>query len=120
MRGRPLRISILFVQVVWLNAVLPGHTRGQVVLPGGGGETSIVARACNNPDRPCHSKDPSSPERKARCAVCFFAIRMVSVPVIVLTAPKMALLATLPTPRVAIPAHASHPLPERDRGPPAV
>ena len=117
MRGRPLRISLLVVQVVWLNAILPGHTRGQVVLPGG--ETAIVLRTCNDPSSPCHSKDPSSPERKARCAVCFFAIRMVSVPVIVLTAPEMALLTTLPTPQVAIPADAGGALPERDRGPPA-
>jgi hypothetical protein len=117
MRGRPLRISILVVQVVWLNAVLPGHTRGQVVLPGG--ETAIVLRTCNDPTRPCHSRDPSSPGRKARCAVCFFAIRMVSVPVIVLTAPEMTLLATLPMPEAAVPADAGRTLPERDRGPPA-
>ena len=117
MRGRPLRISILFVQVVWLNAVLPGHTRGQVVMPGG--ESAAVARTCQNPARPCHSKDPSSPERKARCAVCFFAIRMVSVPVLVLKAPEMALLATLAVPEVLTPADAVDPLPERDRGPPS-
>jgi hypothetical protein len=115
MRGRPLRISLLFVQVVWLNAVLPGHTRGQIVMPGG---EAAAVRTCHRTDRPCSSKDPATPERKARCAVCFFAIRMVSVPVIVLQAPELELLAIHAVPDVLTPADALNHLPERDRGPP--
>jgi hypothetical protein len=109
MFGRPFRIFLLAFQAVWLGAIVPGHTRGVVTLPGsepaaGGCCASAEAKACHadgspadGENRPGDGKrgagDPAG--RAARCALCFFAARLTLPPVIDLAAPALELLAVL-------------------------
>jgi hypothetical protein len=74
--------AFILYQLVWLGAVVPGHTRGRFTLPGAAGAT---ASACGDSrgDACCHApassngKNPGerqpSPGDRARCAVCHFA-----------------------------------------------
>jgi hypothetical protein len=76
---RALRWCFILLQVVWLNVVLPGHTRGVVTLPGTSvaRETASPHACCGGAARP-KTNDPSSPtpRERAHCAVCFFAAHM--------------------------------------------
>lgn len=141
MFGRPFRILLLAFQAVWLGAIVPGHTRGVVALPGSGSPAAGGGgSACCAPveERSCHAgggesrtagksgtggkgqpgtDDPA--QRASHCAVCFFAVRMTLPPVVDLTAPPLELLDVL-SPDVA-PDFISLPpvLAYLARGPPA-
>jgi hypothetical protein len=74
---RAVAIALLIFQSLWLNVVLPGHTRGAVTLPGyeKPSATSVGHGCC-----PTSDSDPSDSDkpdgRAAHCAVCFFAARL--------------------------------------------
>ena len=64
MFGRPFRILLLAFQAVWLGAIVPGHTRGVVTLPGsepaGGG-------CCASADeRSCHAGGSKGPSKGSK------------------------------------------------------
>jgi hypothetical protein len=64
MHSRAFRILLLALIAVWYGAVLPGHQRGVVQLPGGGGGGDA-----------CCEHDGSAPEpaqSPRTCAVCFY------------------------------------------------
>ncbi len=121
LRTRPVAVFLLVYQAVFLNVVLPGHTRGAVTLDGrhtadwccccGGG-----AEARPAPDR----KGPSAPSQRDRdhCAFCHFAARLVPpvVPDVRLAPP--GLLVVLTTPRPAAIAPAARIVTYYGRGPP--
>src|SRR5690242_20355775 len=124
MLGRALRIALLLFETVWLNAVVPGHTRGIVPLPGTGCaacQTRSGQDGCcmdeegRKPDAPRHkSGDPA-----ANCAICHFAARVTAPPFVDFTLPPMARVGSVP--RFASPAICSlAPLTPYDgRAPPA-
>src|SRR4051812_47753099 len=92
MRSRGFCIALLVFQAVWLNAIVPGHTRGVVTLPGmscdAGPTVAAGARCCPAKGS---SKAPAAPaDRSAHCAVCYFAARITPPPVIDLTPPPLA------------------------------
>lgn len=95
-----MRISLLVFQVVWLNAVLPGHTRGVIAL--GGAQSCHEAKAT----RCCPGKKEKAPapkpEKSAKCAVCVHAARMTPPPVIDLTPPPLELAGTEQWPAPAV------------------
>jgi hypothetical protein len=108
MRSRAFRVAMIVFQAVWLNAILPGHTRGVVTLPGGRDDCAACAtvvstatdRCCltgNRHDRPTHGKAPISPGRAGRCAICHFAARLTVPPTIDLRPPALELAAVCPT-----------------------
>jgi hypothetical protein len=89
-RYRPIHLLLLFFQAFWLNAVVPGHERGVIVMPGGSCNTAQVADT--RPSKNCcgHRSDPKNDSsRKERCAICFFAAR--------LTVPEVPDLVPAPT-----------------------
>jgi len=107
MRSRAFRIAMIVFQAVWLNAILPGHTRGIVTLPGGPDDCASCALAagtatdhcCPTADRdghPVDGKAPISPGRAWRCAICHFAARLTVPPVIDLRPPALELAAVRP------------------------
>ena len=83
---RAARWCFILFQLVWLNAFLPGHTRGIVTVPGGAASAAGAAEhsccAHANPS-PQDGEDSPAPDRRARCAVCFFAASMAAAPVYV-------------------------------------
>jgi len=81
MRATWLRILILLFEALWLNAIVPGHQRGMVPLPGESCETMGMAgpssaRACcehrsDGRSTPIQHGDPAQ-----HCAICYFAARL--------------------------------------------
>ena len=98
------RLGILLLicfQAFWFNVFLPGHTRGQIVMPGTADSTCTVTAAggcCSAADEP---DDPSSSKSRAgNCAVCAYAAALMT-PAPVLLAPRpVDLLCLAPDPRV--------------------
>ena len=91
---RAALISLLLFQTVWLTAVLPGHTRGVVTLPGYKSAAGHEVSDCCHP-APAGKNDPSQPAdptRAAHCAICFFAARL-TVPVVIDLTPRALELA---------------------------
>jgi len=68
MHSRAFRIFLLAVVGVWYAAVLPGHQRGVVQLPG------AASDACCERGHGGHPDDPASAPAKSprTCAVCFY------------------------------------------------
>ena len=58
-------ILLLLFEAVWLNAFLPGHTRGVVTI----GESTCCATKHKD-------KKSEQQERAKHCAVCFFAAKL--------------------------------------------
>jgi len=102
MLPRPARIALLIFQALWLNVIVPGHTRGIVTLPGApcsDGACSANAGAtdaCCLPSGP--SKQPAHNQRASYCAICAFSARLSPPPVIDLTLPPLSFLRTAPIP----------------------
>ena len=65
MHSRAFRILLLALVAVWYGAVLPGHQRGVVQMPGAG------ADPCCERDAQHESKDSSKAPAPRSCAVCF-------------------------------------------------
>ncbi|MCC6239030.1 MAG: hypothetical protein IT448_01840 [Phycisphaerales bacterium] len=107
-------ISILLVLFlgVWLNAILPGHTRGAVTVPSRGGEaahqktaadsccasTSVsttVSACCQPPPQSTKAGEECQTGRHskaARCALCFYANLMCPAVGVVVSPPPPAFL----------------------------
>jgi hypothetical protein len=69
MHSRAFRIFLLALVGVWYAAVLPGHTRGVVQLPG-----AAAADSCCTPGKPQRPGDngPSPTRSPLTCAVCAY------------------------------------------------
>jgi hypothetical protein len=65
MHSRAFRILLLALIAVWYGAVLPGHQRGVVQLPGAAGD------ACCERDHG-NDHDPAPAGSPKTCAVCFY------------------------------------------------
>ena len=78
-------IALIVFQSLWLNVILPGHTRGAITLPGYKAESGT----CCKHESP--KKQIPTNDRASHCAVCFFAARL-SMPVAIdLTPQELAL-----------------------------
>ncbi|HSV12932.1 MAG TPA: hypothetical protein VLI90_01635 [Tepidisphaeraceae bacterium] len=100
MRFRPGHLALLIFQAIWLNVILPGHTRGVVTTPG------TECSACESSSAPqrtttccgssSDSKRQQTPNRRAQhCAICAFAARLTLPPVIDLTPAPLGFLERL-------------------------
>lgn len=96
LRSRILRLTVLALQAVWFNVIVPGHRRGVVALPG---ETCPAchadAEACC-PDMadppPAHPKAPPAGDPASHCAICHFAAALSVPPAIDFAPPALELL----------------------------
>ena len=93
MLSRAGRIALLAYQALWLCAIVPGHARGIVVLPGTSG-----AAACCHPENKSKPTDADAAKRRANCAICSFAARLSQAVAVDLTPPPMRLLKRLAPP----------------------
>jgi hypothetical protein len=88
-----VRILVLIWQVVWLTAVAPGHTRGQIKPPGEAPSDrstpaiSAVAGCCMTA-----GADDPDPLSASECAVCDLLAMMTPATAIVLIPPVMPLV----------------------------
>jgi hypothetical protein len=124
MYSRAIRIALLIVEALWLNVIVPGHQRGVVPLPG---ESCSACEVDNAVRKCCHTlaTGSSAPAKQKpggdpaqRCAICHFAARLCTPPVINFTPPRLGLAEILepPAPRSALSVRV--PLVLRDRAPP--
>jgi hypothetical protein len=125
MRRRGLSIALLVFEALWLNVIVPGHTRGIVPLPGSacprcqaklalaGHDGLGTSRQHPDDQKPCG--DPAG-----NCAICHFAVRLTLPPVIDLTPPRLQLIATCPVARAVAPCSLHPKLTYHGRAPPAM
>jgi hypothetical protein len=93
-------ISLVIFEAIWLNVIIPGHTRGAVTMPCGCGGESPVAAACpfcavektaeKTAEKTGHHVP--TPADREHCALCFFAAHLSIPPVLDLDAPKLRFL----------------------------
>jgi len=113
MLGRAFRIALLVFQAVWLNVILPGHTRGAVALPGTECSQCEPAQSMDGccpfeQSPPTHSKPANHRDPAANCAICHFAARVTAPPVVDFAPPPLVLVgrviepATPATPSLAL------------------
>ena len=117
---RTARWCLILFQVVWLNAVLPGHTRG-IVTVAGSSAASARDHACCASEGSSSTRDDNqdpSPERRSRCAVCFFAATMAAATPLVSPLTPLCLAEILPAPAPAVAPSLDRPLAYLGRGPP--
>jgi hypothetical protein len=105
-------IALLIFEAVWLNAFLPGHTRGVITVA----QTSCCAQK-DTPQKP--QKQPLDQSAKC-CAVCFFAARLTVTAAAIIELPPAALVDELPLPAPAAVASTARIGVFDSRGPPAV
>jgi hypothetical protein len=96
-------MALLVFQALWLNVIVPGHTRGIVTLPGSPCAEGMCDAsrwsACCPGERDHSQKQPISRERAARCAICSFAARVTPSPVVDFTHPPLRFLHVMPAAR---------------------
>jgi len=71
MGRRAFRIALLVFQAVWLNIIVPGHTRGVVALPGTASPSP--ACCCCGGERGDASHHAPVGDPAGHCAICYFA-----------------------------------------------
>ena len=110
-----LVILTLAWQLLWLLVLVPGHVRGQVVVPGSDAADVVV-------DDPCCSApadgEPMPLERRRDCYVCHVLLRMDVATPFVLPTFEPALLDPLPEPAAIVGTDAETLRDLRARGPP--
>jgi hypothetical protein len=115
--NRCLTIALVVFQAAWLNVMVPGHSRGAVVVPGWDRVAQAPSLHGCCPTGPTRDNTPT-PGDRAHCAVCFFVAQLSTPPAIDLTPPPLALVEALPPECVQIVHVAATPLPFDGRGPP--
>src|SRR5687767_1836769 len=87
---RTIRWAFILFQCIWLNTVMPGHTRGVVTLPGSEASCHIeqASKCCPN-EKGNNDSDSRAPtgDQKQRCAVCYFAAGLSTPPPVVFWQP---------------------------------
>lgn len=127
MRSRKFRILFLSFLCLWLGVIVPGHERGQIVLPG---RPHVAMRSCCamrggsltrlDFSDPANRKSKPTREERKRCAMCQLIATLQHVQPTFFIHPPMGLLA------ISEPQHAigvSHPAfagPILGRAPPVV
>ena len=96
LRARPLAVFLLVYQALFLNVLLPGHTRGAITLDG----KHTACCCCCGGERGPAGKVPAVPSQRDRdhCAICNFAARVTPPEVFDLRLDPLGLLERLPVP----------------------
>jgi hypothetical protein len=97
MRWRPWHLLFIAFQAIWLNIIIPGHTRGAMPMIGSACDdvacqsapTQTTHAACE------HCKIPNAPAKNHGCAICAFAATLATPPPFDLSLPPLALLRSI-------------------------
>lgn len=114
--------SLILFQFLWLNVIIPGHTRGAITIPdssSAGGETAAADTCCAVPASPADGEDGRpTPDERRRCAVCYLAAGYTIPPVFTIDLAPVGLIACIPLRAAAQVASRHIPLPYFPAGPP--
>jgi hypothetical protein len=117
MLARSGHLAFIVHLIVWLNVVIPGHTRGRFTI--GPASPSAPSSCCDS--RASQSRDRNhtpTPDERSRCAICFFAAGL-HLPNARIAAPTPgALITTLAPPTLNTPPSCNVSLPYDGRAPP--
>ncbi len=109
-------VALILFESLWLNVIVPGHTRGIVLVPGA--QPVVLLPCCAAREEHQKSHDPT-PEERGQCAICNFAAHL-TVPATIDCRPqRLELLATI-APPVERAVVEYHPVSAQCRGPPAL
>jgi hypothetical protein len=115
-------VFLLAFETIFLNVIVPGHTRGAVTLTGKSELTSLGdlgCPLCARSDDPSRQKKPSKQDQ-SECAICHLAVRMFTAPPVDFRLGEIGLLELIPPPAAdAMPVVAALPIPF-SRGPPLI
>jgi hypothetical protein len=113
---------IVAFQALWMNVLLPGHTRGLITVAGFQEHPAgKAAHACCAADEGAGRKsDRPSKERVANCAICAFAAHLSTPPVVEFAVGPGELLCVLPEPGARSATTPELVLAYMGRGPPRV
>ena len=97
MLRRAAILALVIFELIWLNVIIPGHTRGCVTMPCGCSEGSAASAAavacplCAAAEAKGSHHSPTPADRE-HCALCFFAAHLSIPPAIDLSAPRLRFL----------------------------
>jgi hypothetical protein len=105
--SRFILFFLLIYQALFLNVLLPGHTRGAITIDGKHTTDACPCCCCCGGDKAATANpDFGMPSKRDRehCAFCEFAVGLISIPIVKFTLPEFGLLDVLPIapPRVVI------------------
>jgi len=120
-RSRTVRVAALIFQALWLNVVVPGHTRGIIRVPGDACPNCSLALSGSSRAGCVAGGSGKSPagDPSAHCAICSFAAALAVPPAVDLTPPKLELLDVRPLALAHDCCFARLPIPYDGRAPPA-
>ena len=120
-RSRAFRLAVIAFVAVWFGAIVPGHTRGVVKLPGASACEASANVGRSGP--PCCAGGAArgkgkSPVNTGPCAVCFFAAALIFAPPVTFYEPRpgVARRAVLAVPVIVMPPDRAGPF--HSRAPP--
>jgi hypothetical protein len=85
-------LALLIFEAVWLNVIIPGHTRGCVTMPCCCSEASSAASCPLCAAAENATKHSPTPADRGNCALCFFAAHLSIPPALDLSAPRLLFL----------------------------
>jgi hypothetical protein len=91
MLRRAAIIALIIFEGIWLNVIIPGHTRGAVTMPCGCSQTA-ASPFCPLCAAAKGSHSAPTPADRAHCALCFFAAHLSIPPAMDLSAPELLFL----------------------------
>jgi hypothetical protein len=86
-------MALIAFCLVWFGAIVPGHQRGVVLLPG------VCEEGVSNASASCCAakhRDSDAPVAPSKCAICYYTLTLSSAPVFALVVPRLGLLEVLP------------------------
>jgi len=116
-RNRWLSLTLVIVEAIWLNVVVPGHQRGCIQLPGVAAIPVCPFCAAAATSHDSKSSSPTGPA--ATCAICFFAAHLSIPPTIDLTPPPLRPAGLVDAPAIHSLISRQAQIPFDGRGPPA-
>jgi hypothetical protein len=92
MLRRAAIIALIVFEALWLNVIIPGHTRGCVTMPCGCSEGAAAPSCplCAAAEK--GSQHAPTPSDREHCALCFFAAHLSIPPTLDLSAPELRFL----------------------------
>jgi hypothetical protein len=107
-------LALLLYEALFLNVLVPVHTRGAITLNASSGSSCCASHETRSTPK----QAPSEKDRQ-NCAVCNFAARMSTPPVICHQLPELGLAQVLPLPTPDVAVSLERALPYLSRGPPS-
>ncbi len=122
MLGRSFRVFLLVFEALFLNVVIPGHTRGMITLSGKESVHGIADLGCpfccDSGTRP--RKDAPTRQDRQDCAICHLALCLTTVPPADLRLGELGLLPLLVLPVRPMPPVTADASIHYCRGPPVL